>query len=429
MQRFLMEELVKWKDRKDHKPLLLSGARQVGKTWLMKEFGANYFKKTVYINFDKDGRLHDLLERTIDPKSILSAIAALYDIKPDPMDTLIIFDEVQEEPRALASLKYFCEEAPEYAVISAGSFMGIALRKGTTFPVGKVDSMTLYPLSFREFIKACEKEALCDLLESRDISLICSMKDEFVRLLKDYYIVGGMPEVVSDYIEHGDLYSCREKQENLIGFYRQDFMKHASGATIQRLSQVWDSLPSQLAKENKKFIYGVVKKGGRAKEFETAIQWLSDCGLIHKVYRISKPGIPLKGYVEISDFKIYMHDVGLLGAMSELPIESVVNGDRLFSEFKGAMTEQYVLQQMVSEWGITPLYYSAENSRGEIDFVIQKMDEVLPVEVKSAENLRAKSLKAFVEKFGLSRGVRISMSDYREQDWLTNYPLYAFMVL
>lgn len=427
MERFLMKELKAWKTREDRKPLVLSGARQVGKTWLMKAFGDAEFSQTIYINFDRDHRYHELFERTLDPAQIVSALSTVHGIPVSPEDTLIIFDEVQEEPRALASLKYFCEDAPEYAIISAGSFMGIALQKGTTFPVGKVEKLTLYPLTWREFLCALGKKGLLDQLESLDPAEICSMRDFYIDILRTYYAVGGMPEIVQDYIDHGDYQSCRRKQELLIDFYRQDFAKHAPAPLISRLNQVWDALPSQLAKENRKFIYGQIEKGARAKEFETAIQWLSDCGLIHKVHRISKPGIPLKAYSEMSAFKIYLCDIGLLGALGGLPMETAALGNRLFMEFKGSLTEQYVLQQFVCDMGKEPFYYSSENSRGEVDFVLQLEREVIPVEVKAEENLRARSLRVFYDKYGTRKAVRISMSDFREQGWMVNFPLYSFM--
>ena len=427
MERFLMRDLEAWRQKRNRKPLLLSGARQVGKTWLMREFGKKSFERTVYINFDKDARLHDLFARTLDPKVIIPAVAAVYATEIDSENTLIIFDEVQEEPRALAALKYFCEEAPEYAIVAAGSFMGIALRKGTTFPVGKLERKELYPLSFREFLYATGQKGMDDILDGADPAVICAMKSFFIEALRSYYAVGGMPEVVQEYLDSMDFRKCRQKQEDLLDFYRQDFAKHAEPSLIPRLYQVWDAIPGQLAKENRKFIYGQIEKGARAKDFEIALQWLKDCGLIHMVHRVKKPGLPLKVYEELSAFKIYMHDIGLLGAMGNLPPEAIIDGNRLFTEFKGALTEQYVLQQFVSDMGIMPAYYSAENSRGELDFLIQRGEDIIPVEVKAEENLKAKSLKAFVDKFGMDKGVRISMADYREQEWLVNLPLYAFM--
>ena len=427
MFRMMMNDLKKWKKSKYRKPLLLEGARQVGKTWIVKEFGKDYFDDAVYINFDVEKGFHDLLEKDIRPESIISAISLITGKKIIPESTLIIFDEVQEEPRALTALKYFCEEAPEYAVIATGSFMGIALHKGTSFPVGKVDHLKLYPLTYREFLIASGKENLNDILESADQKQISGFRSYFIQALREYYFVGGMPEAVETFIDEKDYRAVRDVQNMILEYYRQDFSKHADPRLTVRLYQVWDSIPSQLAKENRKFIYGNISKGARAKDFELALVWLSDCGLIHMVHRIKKPGIPLKGYEDLSSFKIYMNDVGLLGAMGGVNAKDILDKNVLFTEFKGALTEQYVLQQMISDMGIFPGYYSAENSRGEIDFLIQRDGIPVPIEVKAEENLRAKSLKAFVEKYDLEYGVRISMSDYRRQDWLENLPLYSFM--
>ncbi len=346
----------------------------------------------------------------------------------DPENTLIIFDEVQEEPRALTSLKYFYEEAPQYNIIATGSFMGIALHQGTSFPVGKVQLEKMYPLTFTEFLEAMNRKQLADVLGSGNIEAIASLKETFKDYLRIYYAVGGMPEAVKSFAADKDYNKVREIQNDIIELYRHDFSKHAPVSLIPRLNQIWDSIPAQLSKENRKFMYGKIAKGARAKDFEAALTWLSDCGLIHLVHRVSKPGLPLKSYAELSAFKIFLNDIGLLGASGELEIRTVIEGSRIFEEFKGAMAEQYVLQQLISEMEITPYYYSAENSRGEIDFLIQKDGRILPVEVKAEENLQAKSLRAFYEKFDI-RGVRISMSDYREQDWLTNYPMYAFTKL
>ena len=429
MYRDLMKDLVKWKESKNRKPLTIRGARQVGKTWIMKEFGRLYFDNTVYINFDREHRLHDVLDGGLDPARLITAFGALSGEKIIPEKTLIIMDEIQEEPRALSALKYFCEEKPEYAIVSAGSLLGVALHEGTSFPVGKVDSLELYPLNFNEYLMACGKEELVDIIKGKDASLITSMKSILIEELKTYYIVGGMPEAVVSYVKDKDINSVRQVQERLLDYYRQDFSKHAPISLVPRLNQVWDSIPAQLSKENRKYIYGQVVPGARAKDFELAIQWLSDCGLIHLVHRVKKPGIPLKTYEQLNAFKIYFNDIGLLAALGELPVTSLVDANVLFTEFKGALTEQYVLQQMISINRFKPYYYSTENSRGEIDFLIQKDNDVIPIEVKASENLQAKSLKAFVEKYKVGHALRISMSDYRIQDWLTNLPLYAFTEL
>ena len=429
MERALIRELEKWKVSSRRKPLIIRGARQVGKTWLMQEFGSRFFENTVYINFDRDRRFHDLLEETLDPGKLLAAFGAVTGKKIHADSTLIILDEIQEEPRALSALKYFCEEKPEYAIVAAGSLLGVAMHEGTSFPVGKVDFVDLYPLHFREFLLAIGKESLYELLEAKDLSLITGLKGEYVEALRLYYYIGGMPEAVKTYISTNDFFAVRKVQEQLLLYYRQDFSKHAPATQIPRLNQVWDSIPSQLAKENRKFIYGQIHKGARAKDFELALQWLEDSGLLHMVHRVTKPGIPLKSYAEMSAFKVFLHDIGLLGALGGLPVEAVIGGHRMFEEFKGALTEQYVLQQLKADLHIHPYYYSAENSRGELDFLIQGSDNLCPIEVKAEENLQAKSLRAFVEKYKVPLGVRLSMSGFRRQDWLVNIPLYAFTAL
>lgn len=427
MERSLMKELEKWKDSPHRKPLLIRGARQVGKTWLMRELGARCFEKTIYINFDRDRRLHDVFLGDIEPHGLVAAIGAVSGETIAADDTLIIFDEIQEEPRALTALKYFCEDAPEYAVIAAGSLMGVALHAGTSFPVGKVNEKVLYPLNFLEFLSAVGDSGLRDIIESKDVTRITEVHGFLIDALRTYYFVGGMPEAVKTFAESGDYVAVRGIQEVLLDYYEQDFSKHAPTALVPRLHQVWHSIPAQLAKENRKYIFGQVTKGARAKDFELAIRWLSDCGLLHIVHRIKVPRLPIKAYEELNAFKLYMLDVGLLGAMGGLGSDTIVDKSRLFTEFKGAMTEQYVLQELIAGLGMHPGYYSAENSRGEVDFIAQGAGGVIPIEVKAEENLQAKSLKAFVEKYEIPKGVRISMSDYREQDWLVNLPLYAFM--
>lgn len=425
MERLIIKKLEQWKNSPNRKPLILRGARQVGKTWVMKEFGRRYFKSVAYINFDNNSAMKAAFETDFDIKRLLLAIGAQTGISVKPDETLIIFDEVQEVPRALSSLKYFCENAPEYAVIAAGSQMGVALHNGTSFPVGKVDLMTLYPFSFIEFLLACESEQLVSVLESGDWALITSLKSKFISRMKEYFYVGGMPQAVKTFIEEQNWARVREVQNNLLEVYAQDFSKYASSTLSTRLNQVWTSLPAQLSKENRKFIYGQVKKGARAKDFELAIQWLSDCGLIHLVHSVSKPGYPLKAYEELDSFKIYMNDIGLLCALGNTDIKTILDDNAFFVEFKGAVTEQYVLQQLISCTDFKPFYYSSPNSTGEIDFMIQLEDQIIPVEVKSAENLQAKSLKSFHQKYNNRYSVRTSLSDFRIDDWLTNIPLYA----
>ena len=419
-----MKSLKEWKNSPYRKPLILSGARQVGKTWLMKEFGRTEYTSTVYVNFDQDINAAGLFEGSINPDRIILGLRALSGMEIDPDNTLIIFDEVQEAPRALTSLKYFCEEAPQYSIIAAGSLLGVALHAGTSFPVGKVDRMHLYPLNFQEFLYAMGEDAAAEILQTKDQRMITVLREKLSDLLRQYYYVGGMPEAVNYYKDNKEFTGVRQIQKNLLAYYQQDFSKHAEPRLTERLNLVWSSIPAQLAKENRKFIYGQVRQGARAKDFELAIQWLSDCGLIHVIHRVTKPGYPLKAYEDLNAFKIYLLDVGLLGAMADLSSNTIVEGNRIFTEFKGALAEQYVLQELIAEDHLNPMYYSAENSRMEIDFIVQKGDEVIPIEVKAEENLRAKSLRSYCEKYKPKTAVRFSMSDYREHDWMVNVPLY-----
>lgn len=424
MKRFALEKLKIWKEKPDRKPLIIRGARQVGKTWLMKEFGKTCFEKTAYVNFDSNPRMQQLFEGEIDVERMILAISAETGVSINCTDTLLIFDEVQEVPKALGSLKYFCENAPEYAIVAAGSLLGVAMHKGTSFPVGKVDFMDLYPLSFQEFLCALGEERFVTMLQSTDTDMVTMFKTKYIDRLREYYYVGGMPEAVQNFVLNKDYNKVREIQKNLLNYYQQDFSKHAKISLVPRLNLVWNSIPMQLAKENKKYIYGQVREGARAKDFELAIQWLLDCGLIHKVHRVKKPSLPLKAYMDLDAFKIYMLDVGLLLAMADLDASVIIDGNRIFTEFKGALTEQYVLQQMIAELGVEPYYYTIANSTGKIDFMLQAPGSVIPVEVKAEENLRAKSLRAFCEKYHPQHAVRTSMSDFREQDWMTNIPLY-----
>lgn len=424
MKRFALERLKEWKEKPNRKPLIIRGARQVGKTWLMKEFGKTFFEKVAYVNFDSNTRMQQVFDGEINIERIVLAISAETGISVNPENTLLIFDEVQEVPKALSSLKYFCENAPEYAVVAAGSLLGVTLHKGTSFPVGKVDFMDLYPLTFQEFLCALGEERFVEILRGKDTDMVTMFKSKYIDRLREYYFVGGMPEVVQTYVDTKDFNQVREIQKNLLNYYQQDFSKHAEISLVPRLNLVWNSIPMQLAKENKKYIYGQVRKGARAKDFELAIQWLLDCGLIHKVHRIEKPALPLKAYMNLDIFKIYLLDVGLLMAMTGLNAQVIIDGNRIFTEFKGALTEQYILQQLIAGENVEPYYYSAENSKGEIDFILQGNTSVIPLEVKAEENLRAKSLKAFCEKYKPKYAVRTSMSDYREQEWMTNIPLY-----
>lgn len=429
MERYAMKTLIKWKNSTNRKPMIIRGARQVGKTWLMKEFGKTQFEDYVYFNFDENPRLGEIFNGDLSVERIILALSAESGKSIKPKHTLLIFDEIQEVPRALTSLKYFNENSSEYVIVAAGSLLGVAMHQGTSFPVGKVNFMDLYPLSFREFLSALGEERYAQFLIEADNDLIRAFRDKYIERMKQYYYVGGMPEVVQSFVVNKDYNEVRRIQKELLDYYQQDFSKHAPSSLVPRLNMVWKSIPMQLAKENKKFIYGQLREGARAKDFELAIQWLQDCGLIHKIGRIKKAGIPIIAYMDMQAFKIYLHDVGLLAAMSDLSSRTIVDGNRIFTEFKGALTEQYVQQQLISDLELVPYYYSAENARCEIDFVVSDGESVIPLEVKAEENLKSKSLSVFCEKYKIEKGIRISMSDYREQDWMVNIPLYQIAKL
>jgi len=425
MIREAMKDLIKWKDGAYRKPLIIRGARQVGKTWIMQEFGKTYYERQAYINFDNNERMESLFSGNLDIPRLITALQIESGVTIEANNTLIIFDEIQEVPRALTSLKYFCENAPQYHIIAAGSLLGIALHPGTSFPVGKVDFMDLYPLSFIEFLNANGNKNLVSLIEAKDFELITNFKGRYIDLLKQYYYIGGMPEVVSSFIETQDYSKVREVQNRLLMAYEQDFSKHAPNEAVPRIRMLWSSIPAQLAKENRKFVYGLIRQGARAREYELAMQWLLDCGLIYKVGRITKPDMPLMAYQDFNSFKLFVLDVGLLSAMSGLDIKSLLEKNRVFEEFKGSLTEQYVLQQLITNKEITPFYWAAENSNGEIDFVFQSGMNIVPLEVKATENLQAKSLKSYCQRYDPKYAIRTSMSDYRKEEWLTNLPLYV----
>ena len=425
MDRTIISRLGKWQKKEGRKPLILKGARQVGKTWVLKEFGRRCFKKTAYITFFKNQRMKDVFEGDYNLERILTNINIECKTEVTPEDTLIIFDEIQECPRALEALKYFCEEAPEYAVAAAGSLLGLALHKDISFPVGKVDSMNMYPLSFREFLMAMGENQLAAVLTESDTGLINDFHGTYSYWLKNYMYVGGMPEVVKYFSEHKNYEEVRAMQNQILADYEDDFGKHIPKEQVPKVRLVWNSIPLQLAKENKKFFFGKIKEGARAKDFEEAIELLKDCGLITKVQKVSKPAVPLKTYADFAAFKLYFVDVGLLGAHAGLDASSILDGNKLFVEFKGAITEQYVLQQIVSDTKNIPYYYSSEKATYELDFLIQKNGELVPIEVKAGENLRSKSLAFFREKYGNKTAVRFSLAKMCVQDWLLNLPLYA----
>lgn len=390
----------------------------------MKEFGAREYSEVVYINCDDNNDMQNMFV-DYDVDRIIRSMSAISGISIKPSTTLLILDEIQEVERGLASLKYFCEKAPEYHVAVAGSLLGITLHEGTSFPVGKVDMLYMYPMDFEEFLLAMGKEQLVELLRSNSWAALTPLRGMLTELLRQYYFVGGMPEAVKTYVERGDIWEVRSIHSKIIDAYRNDMSKHVPKQQVQRINMVWNSIPSQLARDNKKFIYGALRKGARANDFEIAIQWLVDSGLVHKVHRISKPVVPLKFYEDMASFKLFLLDCGLLGALSETPPEQILIGDNVFEEYKGAFTENYVLQQLKSLPRTFVYYYSNDNSTLEIDFVVQHEAHVIPIEVKAEENLRAKSLRQFVTDNAGLHGVRFSMSDYREQDWLTNVPLWA----
>lgn len=425
MIRSAMKQLQEWKNKTRRKPLIIRGARQVGKTWLMKEFGRSYYKETVYINFDNNSRMQVLFEGDMNIERIVTGLELHVGHKIDAENTLLVFDEVQEVPKALTALKYFNEDAPQYQIVCAGSLLGIALHQGTSFPVGKVEFLDLHPMSFLEFMVAIGKEQYVELLQNGDFEMVTTFKQEYVDLLKHYYYAGGMPEVVQSFVDNRDFNEVREIQQRILSAYEQDFSKHAPNEIVPRIRMLWNSIPAQLTKENKKFIYGLVKEGSRAKEYELAMLWLTDCGLIHKVHRVTTPSLPLKAYEDRKAFKLFLVDIGLLSCMVGLRQDVLLDGNELFKEFKGALTEQYVLQQLKTLKDVSTYYWTAERATAEVDFVIDNGIDVIPIEVKAETNLQAKSLKVYHEKFKPRLSIRTSMADYKKEDWLLNLPLWA----
>lgn len=425
MERFLMDKLVAWKNSVRRKPLILNGARQVGKTWLLKEFGRTQFENVAYVNLDDNPRMREQFELGYDIPRLLSAIQFETGQVISESNTLIILDEIQACPKALTSLKYFCENASQYFIVAAGSLLGITLHEGTGYPVGKVNTLDLFPLSFREFLVATGNRILCELIDSGDASLISSFSSKFVPLLRQYYYVGGMPEVVETFLDCGLLEDARKVQLEILRGYERDISKHLDRAETEYALAAWRSIPSHLGRENKKFVFSHIAEGARARNYRSGITWLTQAGIATLVRRISKPGIPLCPYADDTAFKLFLVDVGLLGAMARLDKDTVIGGNSIFEEFKGSLTEQYVCQQLVSDCGLTPYYWSAENSTGEIDFLVQQSNDVFAVEVKADENLRSKSLKSFKDKHPETKAVRFSLSGYREQNWMRNIPLYA----
>ena len=426
MERQLIERLWDWKRDEERKPLILLGARQVGKTWLMKEFGKKAYSSVAYINCDDEPRAAQLFMPDYDISRILLSLQAICGVKVIPGETLIILDEIQEAPRGLSCLKYFQEKAPEYHVMAAGSLLGIAMGHQESFPVGKVDMLSLYPMNFEEFLAGVGEQGLLDLLREGNWDTLRPFHDKLTERLRQYYFVGGMPEVVDLFVKKHDLAKVRARQQAILEAYRRDFTKHTSKSESSRINQVFLSLPSQLARENKKFLYSLLKKGGRAAEYELAIQWLIDAGIVYKVSRVNELRVPLKFYEDLGGFKLFLLDCGLLGCMSMAPADQMLIGDNVFKEFKGAFTEQYVLQQLIAR-GLPPFYWSSENSPAEIDFVVQAGNRVVPIEVKAEGNVQSRSLRSYITSHPdlPLKGLRISMLGYADQEWMENIPLYG----
>ncbi|MCL2041790.1 MAG: ATP-binding protein [Bacteroidales bacterium] len=425
MYRAIIKELIQWKLDKNRKPLIFLGARQTGKTWLLQEFGRTEYRQMIYINFETSTALRELFLPDLNIKRLIINFELHANLKITPEDTLIVLDEIQAAPRGITSLKYFCEDAPEYQIIAAGSLLGVKIHPNESFPVGKVDFLELSPMSFGEFLLAMGETGLARILDEKLWDMLPTFTEKFKEFLRYYFYVGGMPEVVAHFSQYRDWKMVRKLQNKILKTYQGDFSKYAPKEVFPRINMVWNSIPAQLAKENKKFVYGLIKEGARAKDFEMAIQWLVDSGLLHKVYNVSKPALPLVAYQELSAFKLFFNDTGLLAAMSKLKAKTLLNGDAIFTEFKGALSEQFVFQQLMTNQELAIHYFTFDNSKYEIDFIIQnEEDEVIPIEVKAGENLRAKSFKLFCEKFKPQTAIRTSLSNYRQESWMTNVPMY-----
>ena len=428
MERLLIEELKKWQNKTDRKPLILRGARQVGKTWLLKEFGKICFKDVCYINFEQVASLESVFSGTLNPEDIINQLSVFHGKRILPNDTLIIFDEVQEMPRALTSLKYFAEENPEYAICCAGSLLGVALHKGTSFPVGKVDFLNLHPMSFREFLIANGEQMLVEYVLGGSRALQ-PFESRLVSMLKQYLIIGGMPSAVKKWLDTKDYFAVDEVQHAIIVAYENDFSKHAPKNLVEKIRYVWDSIPSQLAKENKKFIYGLVREGARAREYEDALMWLSDAGEILRTYNVTKPDVPLKAYADLKSFKVFLLDVGLLRCLSGLSPKVILEGSRIFEEFKGAITEQYVLQELNTIPHLQSNYYWTSQSKAEVDFLISEGLKVIPLECKAGYTMNAKSLKSYREKYSPTMSLRTSLLPYERKEGVCNIPLYILFAI
>lgn len=423
MERSAIKYLKEWKEKKRRKPLIIEGARQVGKTWLVKEFASQCYQSIAYVNFEDQKHLRNLFSEDYDIHRILLTVETETKVKCVPGETLIFFDEIQEADGGLTALKYFNENAPEQHVIAAGSLLGIELHKKESFPVGKVDFLKLHPLNFKEYLLAVGENGLFDLLQQKEWSVITTFYKKYEDRLRQYYYIGGMPEAVSAFADGASFDEVREIQNGILDCYDNDFSKHAPNEIIPRIRQLWNSIPAQLSKENRKFVYGLVKEGARAREYEMALMWLKDCGLVHSVHCVRTPKYPLKSYEDISAFKLFIVDIGLLGAMNSVDAKVLLKRNDVFSEYKGALTEQYVMQQLIVDHVL--YYWSKPNSQAEIDFLIQNEEGIVPIEVKAEENLKAKSLKVFYETYKPKKAIRTSMSVFRKEEWMTNIPLYA----
>lgn len=425
MYRESIVSLNKWKEDKFRKPLIVRGARQVGKTWLLQEFGRTSYAKFVYVNFEETQNLQAIFAGDFNIERIITVLGIHAQIPITAEDTLIVLDEIQAAERGVTSLKYFCEQGQQYHVIAAGSLLGMGLHSQVSFPVGKVDFLDLRPLSFSEFLLSLNELALSEALKAKNWDVISLFDGKLREYLRYYFYVGGMPEVMDAFVKTRDWQLVRRIQNRILNSYEGDFSKHAPNETVPRIRMVWQSIPSQLAKENKKFVYGVIREGARAKDFELAIQWLTDCGLLLKSHQVSKPGLPLAAYQNISVFKLFLHDVGLLGAMAGLNVKTIIEGDNIFTEFKGALTEQFVMQQLRLKSERYIGYWTNDRSTSEVDFVIQDEGEVIPIEVKSGESLKSKSFRLFCEKYKPAKAIRTSLLAYKQEGWMTNIPLYG----
>jgi Predicted ATPase (AAA+ superfamily) len=430
MYRTKVNELKQWKISKKRKPLMFLGARQVGKTYLIQEFGKSEYKQVAYVNFERPNAPKNLFEIDFDADRIVTVLNAYCKMKINADNTLIVFDEIQAAPKGVTALKYLYEDAPQYHIIAAGSLLGVNIHPDESFPVGKVDFMKLFPMSFYEFLLAIDETGVAELLEKQDLNNLQFFHAKLINLLRYYLYIGGMPEAVQEFVENRDWKEVRKIQNQILKSYRHDFSKHAPKEILPRINMVWDSIPSQLGKENRKFIYNVIREGARAKDFELAIQWLTDAGLLHKVYNVSKPALPLVSYQELSNFKLYHNDVGLLGAMSELNQTTIVDDNAVFVEFKGSLSENYVFQQLLHDESFSIFYHTFEKSKYELDFLVQTKDnEIIPIEVKAGENLTATSFKFFCQRNKSKTAIKTSLTNYKQESWMTNLPLYAINAL